>query len=428
MILLYRILTSLLYPLLIFFIYTRTIFKKEDVSRFKEKIFPSKFKIVRNKNLKLIWFHAASIGEFKSILPIIKELNNRNKNFEFLITTTTLSSSNLATIELKIFDNVQHRFFPLDVNFLIKKFLSLWKPDAVFLVDSEIWPNWIFAIKKKQIPLALINARITEKTFNRWNLFSKSAKKIFSLFDLCLSSNLETKKYLLKLSGKNVIFNGNIKLINTIDKNKIINLNENILLKKRFWLAASTHKDEDIFCLKTHSKLKEKYKNIITIIAPRHIDRVNTIKRTCESFNLNAQILNHNEIILENKEIILINSFGILHNYFKYAKSVFIGKSMIEKLKSDGGQSPIDAVKLGCKIYHGPYVYNFKEIYKILSEKNISKKIIDHLELSENLIKDLENPVKEENNKISYQINDLGHKTLTDTMKDINNFLLNEIK
>jgi 3-deoxy-D-manno-octulosonic-acid transferase len=205
-------------------------------------------------------------------------------------------------------------------------------------------------------------------------------------------------------------------------------LNENILLKKRFWLAASTHKDEDIFCLKTHSKLKEKYKNIITIIAPRHIDRVNTIKRTCESFNLNAQILNHNEIILENKEIILINSFGILHNYFKYAKSVFIGKSMIEKLKSDGGQSPIDAVKLGCKIYHGPYVYNFKEIYKILSEKNISKKIIDHLELSENLIKDLENPVKEENNKISYQINDLGHKTLTDTMKDINNFLLNEIK
>ena len=165
--------------------------------------------------------------------------------------------------------------------------------------------------------------------------------------------------YLEKLGAKNIYFNGNIKLINKIDEHKIKNINEKILLKKRFWVAASTHNSEEIFCLRTHLKLKEKYNDIITIIAPRHIERSERIKNLSEKFNLNTQVLKQNETILENKEIIIINSFGVLQNYFKYAKSVFIGKSMIKKLESDSGQNPIDAAKLGCKIYHGPYIYNF---------------------------------------------------------------------
>ena len=159
-------LTSFLYPILILLIYFRKIIKKEDQKRFKEKIFPSCFNINRTKDSKLIWFHAASIGEFKSVLPIIEELNKNNKNLEILITTVTLSSSNLATDELKRFNNVQHRFFPLDVRFLIKRFLLLWNPCAIFLVDSEIWPNLIFSASENKIPLAIINARITSKTFN----------------------------------------------------------------------------------------------------------------------------------------------------------------------------------------------------------------------------------------------------------------------
>ena len=138
------------------------------------------------------------------------------------------------------------------------------------------------------------------------------------------------------------------------------------MLDKRFWFAASTHKEEDIFCLKTHLKLKQKFSDIITIIAPRHIDRVKDIKSLSEKLNLNVQILNEKEAILKNKEIIIINYFGALKEYFKYAKSVFIGKSMIRRLKDDGGQNPIEAAKLKCKIYHGPYVYNFEEIYKYL--------------------------------------------------------------
>jgi 3-deoxy-D-manno-octulosonic-acid transferase len=138
-------------------------------------------------------------------------------------------------------------------------------------------------------------------------------------------------------------------------------------------------------------------------------------------------MFNKDEIFLEDKEILIINSFGVLQNYFKYAKSVFIGKSTIKKLENDGGQNPIDAAKLGCKIYHGPYVYNFREIYDILEKNNISKEIKNFTELSNNLIKDLEVAHKEDK-KISNLINSLGQKTLADTMKNINNILLNEIK
>ena len=427
MILAYRILTTFIYPILVIFVYCRKIFKKEDPIRYKEKILVTHFNVNRKKDSKLIWFHAASIGEFKSIIPIIERLNINKDKLEFLITTTTLSASNLAKIELKNISNIRHRFIPFDVEFLINKFLFLWRPNIIFLVDSEIWPNLILKAKKYKIPLALVNARLSPRTFYKWNKFSNSAKKIFSLFDLCLTSNFETKKNLEKLGAKNIYFNGNIKLINKLDENKIKNLSEKILLKNRFWMAASTHKGEDILCLKTHLKLKEKYKDIITIIAPRHIERSYNIKSLSEALNLKAQILNKNDVINEDKEIIIINTFGVLQNFFKYAKSVFIGKSTIKKLENDGGQNPIDAAKLKCKIYHGPFVYNFKEIYEILEKNNIAKQIKSYVELSDYLIEDLKSTQKKDD-QIANTINDLGQKTLTDTMKYINNFLFNEIK
>ena len=184
----YRAFSIFLYPFLIIFFYYRKIIKKEDPKRFKEKIFSSHFKINKKEKSKLIWFHAASIGEFKSILPIINQLNVDKKDLQILITTTTFSSGNLAAKELKKFDNVQHRYFPLDVDFIINRFLYLWSPDKIFLVDSEIWPNLILNAKKHKSPIALINARLTSKSFNRWMIFPKVAKKIFGIFDLFICS------------------------------------------------------------------------------------------------------------------------------------------------------------------------------------------------------------------------------------------------
>ena len=179
MLIVYRYLTTLLFPIFLVLIFFRLVFKKEDSLRYKEKIFSSSFNIDRDPSKKLIWFHVASIGELLSILPLIDELNKSSKNINILITSVTLSSSKLFEEKLNQYTNVIHRFFPLDTEHLSRYFLNSWKPDLVCFVDSEIWPNYLFKIKEKKIPLILINARITKKTFDRWKIFSSFAKKIF---------------------------------------------------------------------------------------------------------------------------------------------------------------------------------------------------------------------------------------------------------
>ena len=422
MILVYRLLVNFLYPFLFIFLYLRIIKKKEDPKRFKEKILVKSFNVKKNLNTRLLWFHAASIGEFKSIIPIIEKLNENYKNYQFLVTTTTLSSSNLAKTELKKFNNVEHRFIPFDVGFLMENFLESWKPDRIFLVDSEIWPNLILKAKAKRIPIALINARITKKSFNRWSIFPGAAKKVFNLIKLSLCSNQETKSFLKKLDAKNVKCEGNIKFSNKIELKDLNDKNKKLLSKARFWIAASIHKEEDIFCLRAHLKIKREYSDVMTIIAPRHLNKVNKIKSLSERLNLKAQILNNNDVISDDTEIVIINFFGALQDYFLYAKSVFMGKSTVDKLKNDSGQNPIDAAKMNCKIYHGPYVSNFNEVYEILRDHNISHSIKSYDDLGKKIIFDLKNPKKEKNVDLN-SIKDLGQNILSNTMTQIENFL-----
>ena len=422
MILLYRVLSHILYPFLLIFLFFRVLTKKEDPKRYKEKIFVKYFNVPATKNSKLLWFHAASIGELKSIAPIIKEFSKKKDNYEFLITTVTFSSGQLASAIFKEYTNIYHRYLPFDVNFLIKKFLNSWRPEKIFLVDSEIWPNLIFQAKKNKISISLINARITKKTYKRWILFSKTAKNIFGLFDLCLCANQETKQFLEVLGAKNIKYFGNIKLIKENDEKIFSGKNDQILSTSRLWVAASTHKEEDYFCLNTHADLKKKYNDLITIIAPRHILRVNEINSLSKKFKLKTQILNPNDEIKEGVEVVIINSFGLLRNYFKYAKSVFMGKSIVERLKNDSGQNPMDAAYLNCKIYHGPYVSNFEEIYKILKMNNISKQVKDYNELCKYLIIDLDENSKK-NIDMSKSIEIMGKNVFLDTINTIEKFL-----
>ena len=427
MILIYRFLTNLTYPLIVLIIFLRKYKRKEDKTRYKEKLFSKYFNVKRDHNKKLFWFHAASVGEFKSIIPIIKELNKEQKNLEFLVTTVTLSSGNLARDVLKNFKNVQHRFFPVDVDFVIKKFLKNWKPNVIFLVDSEIWPNLIINARKYKIPMALINARITIKSFKRWMMILPIAKKIFKNFNLCLSSNKETEKYLSKLNANNIFYAGNLKLIdNNISTNKNIKSEHEILTVKKYWCAISTHDDEEKFCLKVHLNIKNKYNDSSVIIAPRHLERVKDIKKLCEYFSLNCQILNKEDLIKSEADVVIINSFGNLTNFIRSSKSVFMGKSLLKKYKTSGGQNPIEAAKLGCKVYHGPYISNFNEIYEILAKNNISKKIENDKELINFLLEDFK---KQENNSLKNTLfmSDLSKKTLAQSMDHINKFLSNEI-
>ncbi len=416
----YRLISLILYPLLIFIIYLRKIFNKEDKIRFKEKLFFSSFLNNFDDRKKLIWFHAASIGEVQSIIPIINQLVKKDK-FNFLITTITLSSGKFIKEEFKSNKNVEHRYLPLDINFLIKKFISTWSPYAVFFVDSEIWPNLILNLKNKGVPISIINGRLTKKSFQRWKILSKLAYKIFSKFDLILTSNTESKNYFEKLGGKNIYHFGNIKYSNKINFTEKININENILNNKIVWCATSTHNNEEEFCIKTHIKVKEKIVNFLTILIPRHIERSDQIEKLCLKNKLKTQIINKGDSILNNTEIVIINSFGVLPEYLKHARSAFIGKSLLKKLKNDGGQNPILAAQMGCKIYHGPYVSNFADIYKFLKDKNLSKEIITVDDLSRNLISDFK--VKKDLNQSKELFDNIGDTILKKTFNEIDNFL-----
>jgi len=411
MLFIYNLFTFFFYPIFIVIIYVRKFFNKEDKTRFKEKIFSSHFLKIRDKNKKLFWFHAASIGEIQSILPLVNKINKMHPNVEFLITTITLTSGNLFKQKFKDRPNIKHRYFPADVSFLAKKFLNDWQPDLVLFVDSEIWPNFLLEIKNKKIPLVLLNGRITKKTFLKWKIILSTARKIFDTFDLCLLSNKESIDYLKNFKAKNIKYLGNLKLSVEYNRNGLIDNNKEWFKKRKVWCALSTHEGEDIFCLKTHLELRKKNRNLVTIIIPRHIDRVNDIGLICKKLNLKFKILSINEDIVDENEIIIINSYGMASNYLNFCKSVLMGKSLIKKLQSQSGQNPIEAAKLGCKIYHGPYIYNFQEIYSLLNQFNITEVIKDEVELSNKLNLDLNNTNNIDKKKID-AINELGTKIL----------------
>jgi len=418
----YRYLIGFLFPILVIVIFLRSILKKEDKVRYKEKIFSSSFNSNRENKKKLIWFHSASIGEVLSILPLIREINNSNKDVNFLITTVTLSSSKLLEGKISQFNNITHRFFPLDTEKLSKNFLDTWKPDLVCFVDSEIWPNFLFKIKEYKIPLVLINARITKKTFNRWKILPRFAKEVFNNFNLCLASSEESKINLEQLKLKNIKYFGNLKFTHKNNINSLNTINLKILDNFKVWCCASTHAGEETIIAKTHIKIKKKISNTLTIIIPRHISRTSNIKKLLKKFNLNIQILNDGDTINNDSEILIINSFGILSKYYNYCDNIFIGKSFIKKLEFVAGQNPIEAAKSGCKIFHGPYVYNFHEIYNLLKKYHISYQVNDEADLAEKIIENFNYPQKINNNGIAL-LDKYGEEVLQQTVFELNKLL-----
>ena len=252
----YKILINLVFffsPLIIIF----RLFKgKEDQLIFKEKI--GFFSKKRNKG-NLIWFHGASVGEIQSIIPLVERFEKNKEIQQILITSNTVSSS-IIIKNLK-FKKTLHQFFPIDCNFVSKRFLNYWKPSKAFFIDSEIWPITINNLYKRNTPIFLLNGRITNRSFNRWKVFSYFAKSIFSKFHLCLSSNIETKKYLKKLGSKNIKIIGNLKFSQS--ENEKTNLNKdliNLINSRKAWCASSTHYNEEELCGMAHIRLKKDLK------------------------------------------------------------------------------------------------------------------------------------------------------------------------
>jgi len=415
---LYQIFISILLifsPLIIIF---RILKGKEDKKRFKEKFcFPSKKRVAGN----LIWFHGSSVGELLSILPLVYELEKNQSIKQILITSSTLSSAEIFK-KFK-FKKTIHQFFPIDFIIYSYKFLNYWKPTIAVFVESEIWPSIFKVLKKKNTPLLLLNARVTKKTFNRWNYIKIFSNSVFKNISKAYPQNNETFNYLKRLNISKIKIIGNLKFIN-INQDKLVKQDKTLsknLDNRKIWCASSTHPGEEIICSRVHLNLKKKYKDLLTIIIPRHIHRVDKIVKEIESLNLNVVKHSSNSKNLKDTDIYLVDTYGETKKFYQASNIVFMGKSLTGK----GGQNPLEPTMYNAAVLHGPNISNFADTYKFLEKLRITHRVNGINSLT-NIVNKL--MIKPNTHKNYLKIEKIGKKILHETKDEINSLLNNEIK
>ena len=338
----------------------RTMKKKEEWIRRKER-----FGIVETdkKSNNYIWFHAASVGELLSIQPLVKKL--LNENYDILITTTTVSSAKLFK---KILPNsVQHQYIPYDIPKYTKRFLNSLNIQLAIFVESEIWPNFILECKNRNIPLLLINARFSDKSFQYWGYAKKSLIYLLDSFKFIIPQNNKTYNFFKKLGYQDIQFFGNIKHdadILAVNNNKLEKLKESIL-DKNIILAVSTHDGEEEIIFSLFNRLKIEIADLILIIAPRHPERAQSISNMALKkgfLKKHIKFLSKNEEVSAETEFIIYDKIGELGELYTLADSVILGGAF----KKFGGHNPFEPAKFSIPVFTGPNFYNFEDDYKNL--------------------------------------------------------------
>jgi len=405
---LYRLFTFFVHFFLSFYLKIRIQKNKEDPKRYKEKL-----GIYKVKNFYPdLWFHAASLGEIKSVTSLIF---NYSKNNKILITTSTLSSSKYCEYMFKNNANIIHQFAPLDSPQIVKRFLQYWKPKLSIFVDSELWPNLIFQSKKIS-KLILLNARLSDRSFKKWKIIKNFAKKIFEQFNSIIVQSEKAKLFIECFEIYDIKFFGNLKFIDLNEENP----GNNFLFLKKIdftWVAMSTHDGEEQFIVETIKQIKQTNNKSQCVLIPRHISRIQNIINLLEQNNLIWQLRTKQPNPLENTDIFILNTYGEAKDIFKKNKLVFLGGSII----AHGGQNPLEPAREGCTLFHGPNVSNFDEIYDFLNKNNISILTKTPEILARELIKNYKNPSN--NNNFASVVKQHGQKILLDHINYLNSFI-----
>lgn len=358
------ILTNSITPFLPFYLRQRCKKGKELPHRIKERY---GYASQPNDNHSLIQFHAASVGELISIFPVVHAIHQLQPQQKFLITTGTITSFYILQRYLYHHSNltsfIVHQFIPLDIQRWVNRFLTYWKPSLIVLTESELWPNFINLAHNKNIPLALINARLSDKSLKRWQYLPSLIQIILKKFNWITTQSTQDQHNFSKLGVKTDYF-GNLKQI--ADKLQY-NSQEFSTLQKRFqdkiiWLAASTHANEEKLIAKAHHALQKKWPHLLTIIVPRHPERSESIIK--ETGFIARRSLN--EFPFENN-LWLCDTLGELGLFYRLADLVFIGNSF-SSIAKGGGHNPFEAAQLNCAIATGPQIQNFKQAYITLKK------------------------------------------------------------
>ena len=319
----------------------------------------------------LVWLHAASVGEMLAVLTLIDCI--RARDVTVLVTAGTVTAAELA--EQRLPAGVIHQFVPLDVPQFVGRFLNHWRPNLALFVESDLWPNLIMAAATRDIPLILINGRMSERSHRRWRFFPRTIGALLTRFDLCLAQTTEDAGRYAELGAPRYRTTGNLKLdvpAPPADPSKLLMLKAAIGARPVI-AGASTHAGEESGLIDVHRRLKHTFPGLLTILVPRHPDRGASIVEIARGAGLSVAQRSRGELPDRGAEIYVADTLGELGLIYRIAPIVFIGGSLV----GHGGQNPIEAAKLGAAIVHGPHVWNFAEIYSALDAGGGAEMVAD---------------------------------------------------
>ena len=338
------------------------------------------------KDKKVIWLHAVSVGEAIAAKPLIKRLLQDHPDYALLITSTT--PTGLATVK-KLFSNqVIQSYFPYDLPSLIQRFMARVDPQLLIIVETEIWPNLYAACAKKNIPLLLVNARLSSKSTRQYLRLKPLVSETLSYATLIAVRSKEDKQHFLSLgaSVEKIELTGNIKFDIVVKKEveKQAKLLKKQWGEKRFvWVAASTHAGEDKIILAIFKRLKQSFPTLLLIIVPRHPERFDDVYQLLTTSHYSVQKRSDEARFQADVDIILGDSMGEMLLWYATANIAFIGGSLVQT----GGHNPLEATVLGTPVISGPHTFNFNDIYPPLCHAQIAWIEQDATHIQQRIIK-----------------------------------------
>jgi 3-deoxy-D-manno-octulosonic-acid transferase len=378
----YRLIWRIMGPLLPVYLARRSQRGKEDPLRLIERQGRTELSAPQGP---LIWIHGASVGESLSALPLISRLLEANEALQILVTTGTVTSANLLKERLP--QRCRHQYIPLDHPRFVKAFLDHWRPQCVIWLESEFWPGILKEISDRNLPMALVNARLSDQSFERWQRRPGLIGPLLSSFDLCLAQDSRVAEKLHKLGAHNVSSPGNLKFTAPPlpdDESLRMTLSTDIGARPLI-LAAQTAKGEEETIGRIHLHLKTQYEDLLTIIAPRHPERVSDIEAVLKEQGLIVSVRSRKEALSPQCDIYLADTMGELGAFYRLGAKVFLGRSLVP---GHGGSNALEPARLGCALVQGPYTENFNSVNALLEKHEASLVALDDLALC-NILDDL---------------------------------------
>lgn len=383
----YRVATRMLEPLAPKFLAKRAQRGKEDTTRQHERL---GHPVTDRPSGRLVWFHAASVGELNAIRPLLHKIKADHSALNILLTTGTVTSAKIAAEHLA--DIAIHQFVPVDGPRMVRRFLEHWKPDAAFFVESEIWPNLIYETSIKNIPLILLNATLSVKSAKAWRGFGRkrTAASLFTRFDLILAQTSASMLRFARLGAMNVELVGNLKIDATpqiIDQTALTAL-QTMIGSRPVLVAASTHPGEEEQIIAAHKVIAETSPTIITIIIPRHPERGGDIANIIAASGLSSAQRALNQNVSDKTDIYVADTLGETGLFYALSNVTFMGGSLVPH----GGQNPIEPIRLGAPVVTGPHTHNFEAIIDSLDRHAGIAQVSTAEELAATVIRLLETP------------------------------------